>query len=218
LLRKKGKGEEREVETTRAAKHCRSRRCEPGVCAAARRRKKKRKKGRAIAVQFGIVQGSKGGKERRGERDRQLLSWISRLRCRGLAGGGGGREKKKKGRDDRAEVTALLPKERPRKPDGEEGKGKRAKKYVLAGSNMMDCVLPTRSEREKERREKEKDACSSRTRATSKTTPLKKKKKSVPAALARSANATHELTFASLREKKEKGKKRKEKNTNVTFT
>jgi len=93
--------------------------------------------------QFGIVQGANVsgicGAKARGN----WLSWISPATAvGGLAVG----EPHETTCEMTAEVTALLPKERPRYLMG-VGRPEQIADYVARGIDMMDCVLPTRAAR-----------------------------------------------------------------------
>jgi queuine tRNA-ribosyltransferase len=92
--------------------------------------------------QFGIVQGATFPDLRR-ESARQLLE----LEFPGYAVGGlAVGEPHETTCDMTAEVTALLPKERPRYLMG-VGRPEQIADYVARGIDMMDCVLPTRAAR-----------------------------------------------------------------------
>jgi queuine tRNA-ribosyltransferase len=92
--------------------------------------------------QFGIVQGATFADLRR-ESARQLLD----LQFPGYAVGGlAVGEPHDVTRDMTAEVTALLPKEKPRYLMG-VGRPEQIPDYVARGIDMMDCVLPTRAAR-----------------------------------------------------------------------
>jgi len=92
--------------------------------------------------QFGIVQGATFGDLRR-ESARQLLDIdFPGYAVGGLAVG----EPHEVTCEMTAEVTALLPKDRPRYLMG-VGKPEQIAEYVALGIDMMDCVLPTRAAR-----------------------------------------------------------------------
>jgi len=92
--------------------------------------------------QFGIVQGATFADLRR-ESARQLLE----LQFPGYAVGGlAVGEPHELTCDMTAEVTALLPKEKPRYLMG-VGRPEQIPDYVARGIDMMDCVLPTRAAR-----------------------------------------------------------------------
>jgi len=92
--------------------------------------------------QFGIVQGATFPDLRR-ESARQLLE----LEFPGYAVGGlAVGEPHETTCEMTAEVTALLPKERPRYLMG-VGRPEQISDYVVRGIDMMDCVLPTRAAR-----------------------------------------------------------------------
>ncbi|HEV8074994.1 MAG TPA: tRNA guanosine(34) transglycosylase Tgt [Candidatus Acidoferrum sp.] len=92
--------------------------------------------------QFGIVQGATFADLRR-ESARQLLE----LEFPGYAVGGlAVGEPHETTCEMTAEVTALLPKERPRYLMG-VGRPEQIADYVAGGIDMMDCVLPTRAAR-----------------------------------------------------------------------
>ncbi|HEX9224942.1 MAG TPA: tRNA guanosine(34) transglycosylase Tgt [Candidatus Acidoferrales bacterium] len=93
-------------------------------------------------LQFGIVQGATFADLRR-ESGRQLLDLdFPGYSVGGLAVG----EPHAITCEMTAEVTALLPKERPRYLMG-VGKPEQLADYVALGIDMMDCVLPTRAAR-----------------------------------------------------------------------
>jgi queuine tRNA-ribosyltransferase len=93
-------------------------------------------------LQFGIVQGATFADLRR-ESARQLLDLdFPGYAVGGLAVG----EPHAMTCEMTAEVTALLPKERPRYLMG-VGKPEQLADYVALGIDMMDCVLPTRAAR-----------------------------------------------------------------------
>jgi len=92
--------------------------------------------------QFGIVQGATFPDLRR-ESARQLLELdFPGYAVGGLAVG----EPHEVTREMTAEVTALLPQERPRYLMG-VGRPEQLAEYVAQGIDMMDCVLPTRAAR-----------------------------------------------------------------------
>ncbi len=98
--------------------------------------------GEALQWQFGIVQGATFPDLRR-ESARQLLE----LEFPGYAVGGlAVGEPHETTCEMTAEVTALLPKERPRYLMG-VGRPEQIADYVARGIDMMDCVLPTRAAR-----------------------------------------------------------------------
>jgi queuine tRNA-ribosyltransferase len=98
--------------------------------------------GEAAQWQFGIVQGATFPDLRR-ESARQLLE----LEFPGYAVGGlAVGEPHETTCEMTAEVTALLPKERPRYLMG-VGRPEQIADYVARGIDMMDCVLPTRAAR-----------------------------------------------------------------------
>ena len=98
--------------------------------------------GNASQWQFGIVQGATFADLRR-ESARQLLD----LQFPGYAVGGlAVGEPHELTCDMTAEVTALLPKEKPRYLMG-VGRPEQIPDYVAGGIDMMDCVLPTRAAR-----------------------------------------------------------------------
>ncbi|HEV3421673.1 MAG TPA: tRNA guanosine(34) transglycosylase Tgt [Candidatus Acidoferrum sp.] len=98
--------------------------------------------GEAAQWQFGIVQGATFPHLRR-ESARQLLE----LEFPGYAVGGlAVGEPHETTCEMTAEVTALLPKERPRYLMG-VGRPEQIADYVARGIDMMDCVLPTRAAR-----------------------------------------------------------------------
>jgi queuine tRNA-ribosyltransferase len=98
--------------------------------------------GEPAQVQFGIVQGATFPDLRR-ESARQLLE----LEFPGYAVGGlAVGEPHETTCEMTAEVTALLPKERPRYLMG-VGRPEQIADYVARGIDMMDCVLPTRAAR-----------------------------------------------------------------------
>jgi queuine tRNA-ribosyltransferase len=98
--------------------------------------------GNAPQWQFGIVQGATFADLRR-ESARQLLELdFPGYAVGGLAVG----EAHEVTCEMAAEVTALLPKERPRYLMG-VGRPEQLADYVARGIDMMDCVLPTRAAR-----------------------------------------------------------------------
>jgi len=98
--------------------------------------------GAPLQWQFGIVQGATFPDLRR-ESARQLLE----LQFPGYAVGGlAVGEPHELTCDMTAEVTALLPKEKPRYLMG-VGRPEQIPDYVARGIDMMDCVLPTRAAR-----------------------------------------------------------------------
>src|SRR5579859_5469822 len=98
--------------------------------------------GESAQLQFGIVQGATFPDLRR-ESARQLLE----LEFPGYAVGGlAVGEPHETTCEMTAEVTALLPKERPRYLMG-VGRPEQIADYVARGIDMMDCVLPTRAAR-----------------------------------------------------------------------
>ncbi|PYT59934.1 MAG: tRNA guanosine(34) transglycosylase Tgt [Acidobacteria bacterium] len=101
-----------------------------------------RRNGDLAQLQFGIVQGATFADLRR-ESARQLLD----LDFRGYAVGGlAVGEPHEMTCEMTAEVTALLPKGRPRYLMG-VGRPEQIADYVALGIDMMDCVLPTRAAR-----------------------------------------------------------------------
>jgi len=101
-----------------------------------------RQNGEPAQWQFGIVQGATFADLRR-ESARQLLE----LEFPGYAVGGlAVGEPHETTCEMTAEVTALLPKERPRYLMG-VGRPEQIADYVARGIDMMDCVLPTRAAR-----------------------------------------------------------------------
>src|SRR5437879_6854664 len=101
-----------------------------------------RRNGDLAQLQFGIVQGATFADLRR-ESTRQLLD----LDFRGYAVGGlAVGEPHEMTCEMTAEVTALLPKGRPRYLMG-VGRPEQIADYVALGIDMMDCVLPTRAAR-----------------------------------------------------------------------
>jgi queuine tRNA-ribosyltransferase len=100
------------------------------------------RKGEPAQWQFGIVQGATFSDLRR-ESARQLLA----LEFPGYAVGGlAVGEPHELTCDMTAEVTALLPKEKPRYLMG-VGRPEQLADYAARGIDMMDCVLPTRAAR-----------------------------------------------------------------------
>ena len=98
--------------------------------------------GQACQVQFGIVQGATFADLRR-ESVRQLLDLdFPGYAVGGLAVG----EPHALTCEMTGEVTALLPKDRPRYLMG-VGRPEQLADYVALGVDMMDCVLPTRAAR-----------------------------------------------------------------------
>src|SRR5260370_9424638 len=101
-----------------------------------------RRNGNLSQWQFGIVQGAPFSDLRR-ESARQLLDLdFPGYSVGGLAVG----EPHAMTCEMTAEVTALLPKDRPRYLMG-VGKPEQLADYVALGIDMMDCVLPTRAAR-----------------------------------------------------------------------
>jgi queuine tRNA-ribosyltransferase len=101
-----------------------------------------RRNGNLSQWQFGIVQGATFADLRR-ESARQLLDLdFPGFAVGGLAVG----EPHKTTCEMAAEVTALLPKDRPRYLMG-VGRPEQLADYVALGIDMMDCVLPTRAAR-----------------------------------------------------------------------
>ncbi len=101
-----------------------------------------RRNGNLSQWQFGIVQGATFADLRR-ESTRQLLDLdFSGYAVGGLAVG----EPHEITCEITAEVTALLPKDRPRYLMG-VGRPEQIADYVALGIDMMDCVLPTRAAR-----------------------------------------------------------------------
>ncbi len=101
-----------------------------------------RRNGDLAQAQFGIVQGATFADLRR-ESARQLLDLdFSGYAVGGLAVG----EPHEMTCEMTAEVTALLPKNRPRYLMG-VGRPEQIADYVALGIDMMDCVLPTRAAR-----------------------------------------------------------------------
>jgi queuine tRNA-ribosyltransferase len=99
-------------------------------------------KGEPAQWQFGIVQGATFSDLRR-ESARQLLELeLPGYAVGGLAVG----EPHETTCEMTTEVTALLPKERPRYLMG-VGRPEQIADYVARGIDMMDCVLPTRAAR-----------------------------------------------------------------------
>ncbi len=98
--------------------------------------------GKPAQWQFGIVQGATF-KDLRQESTRQLMELeFPGYAIGGLAVG----EPHEVTCDMTAEVTALLPKEKPRYLMG-VGRPEQLADYVARGIDMMDCVLPTRAAR-----------------------------------------------------------------------
>jgi queuine tRNA-ribosyltransferase len=101
-----------------------------------------RRNGKPSQWQFGIVQGATFADLRR-ESARQLLDLdFPGYAVGGLAVG----EPHETTCEMTAEVTALLPKDRPRYLMG-VGRPEQIADYVALGIDMMDCVLPTRAAR-----------------------------------------------------------------------
>jgi queuine tRNA-ribosyltransferase len=101
-----------------------------------------RRNGNLSQWQFGIVQGATFADLRR-ESARQLLDLdFPGYAVGGLAVG----EPHETTREMTAEVTALLPQDRPRYLMG-VGRPEQLADYVALGIDMMDCVLPTRAAR-----------------------------------------------------------------------